>query len=163
MLKKALKAYDGTLVVVSHDRDFLDGLVDKLYVFRDGRVKAYLGDVNDFLRSLSIGSLSELERSTVPSEAVSAPVETASPKAGASDYKASKAVRGEEKKLRNRFDFLDKEIARISARMKQIEGVLSAPGPEDDIMELTREYLECKRDVDIKTAEWEELFEKIND
>lgn len=167
VLKKALKAYDGTLVVVSHDRDFLDGLVDKLYVFRDGRVKAYLGDVNDFLRSLSIGSLTELERSAAPSsDAVAEPVETDSPKAakaGASDYKASKAVRGEEKKLRNRFDFLDKEIARISARMKEIEAVLSAPGPDDDIMELTREYLECKRDVDIKTAEWEELFEKIND
>lgn len=167
VLKKALKAYDGTLVVVSHDRDFLDGLVDKLYVFRDGKVKAYLGDVNDFLRSLSIGSLTELERSSAPSsDAVAEPVETDSPKAakaGASDYKASKAVRGEEKKLRNRFDFLDKEIARISERMRQIEGVLSAPGPDDDIMELTREYLECKRDVDIKTAEWEELFEKIND
>ena len=164
VLKKALKAYDGTLVVVSHDRDFLDGLVDKLYVFRDGRVKAYLGDVNDFLRSLSIGELSELERSgaSPAAKAEPEPAPKPSPKGGASDYKVSKALRGEEKKLRNRFDYLDKEINRISGRMKEIEAVLSAPGLEDDIMELTREYLECKREVDYMTAEWEDLFEKIN-
>lgn len=156
MLKKALSAYDGTLIVVSHDRDFLDGLVDKLYVFRDGRVKSYLGDVNDFLDSLKIDSLNELERSGSRNNKNEAPAKPAK-----DDYKASKVARGEEKKLRNRFDYLEKEIDKLTARMKSIEALLSAPGPSDDIMELTREYLELKRDVDAKTTEWEQILERI--
>ena len=62
ILKQALKAYDGTLIVVSHDRDFLEGLVDKMYEFRDGRVKEYLGSVSDFLEKRKLDSLQELER-----------------------------------------------------------------------------------------------------
>ena len=56
-------------------------------------------------------------------------------------------------------DFLEKEIEKLEARMKQIEGVLSSPGEGDDVMELTREYLECKRDLDAKTDEWGELID----
>ena len=62
ILKQALKAYDGTLIVVSHDRDFLDGLVDKMYEFRDGKVKEHLGSISDFLERRKIESLRELER-----------------------------------------------------------------------------------------------------
>jgi len=62
ILKQALKAYDGTLVIVSHDRDFLDGLVDKLYEFRDGHVREFLGGVSDFLAKRRLESLQELER-----------------------------------------------------------------------------------------------------
>lgn len=62
ILKAALKAFDGTLVLVSHDRDFLDGLAEKVYEFRDGKVKENLGGIYDFLRSRDIDSLSEIER-----------------------------------------------------------------------------------------------------
>ena len=62
ILKQALKAYDGTVVLVSHDRDFLDGLVDKLYEFRDGKVKEHLGGIQEFLESRRIENLNELER-----------------------------------------------------------------------------------------------------
>lgn len=62
ILKKALKDFDGTLIIVSHDRDFLDGLVDKLYEFRDGQVKEHLGSVAEFLEKRKIENLQELER-----------------------------------------------------------------------------------------------------
>ena len=62
ILKQALKAYDGTLIVVSHDRDFLDGLVDKMYEFRDGRVREHIGGVQEFLEKRKLESLRELER-----------------------------------------------------------------------------------------------------
>lgn len=65
----------------------------------------------------------------------------------------------EDKKRRNRIEFLEKEIEKVEKRMKEIEGVLSAPKEGDDIMELTREYLECKRDLDAKTEEWGELID----
>ena len=67
-----------------------------------------------------------------------------------------KARSKEEKKRRNRASFLEKEIEKLEARMKEIEAVLSSPKEGDDIMELTREYLECKRDLDAKTEEWYE-------
>ncbi len=153
ILKQALKAYDGTLVIVSHDRDFLDGLVDKVYEFRDGHVKEYLGGVSDFLRIRRLESLQELERSNDVSTKDTA---TAPAKA---DYQEMKAKSKEEKKRRSRVDFLEKEIEKLEARMKQIEGLLSSPGEGDDVMELTREYLECKRDLDAKTDEWGELID----
>ena len=66
ILKKALKKFDGTLIVVSHDRDFLDGLVDKVYEFRDKKIKTYLGGIAEFLRSRKIESLRELEKKESP-------------------------------------------------------------------------------------------------
>ena len=166
MLKKALKAYDGTLIVVSHDRDFLDGLVDRLFVFRDGKVKEFPGDVNDFLRALDMSSLSELDRkapaASAKPEAASAQKEAkTATEGGQKSYQAMKNENREQKKIQNRIAFLEAESDKISARMKKIEAVLSAPGEGDDIMELTREYLELKRDLDAKTQEWERLVESV--
>ena len=153
ILKQALKAYDGTLIIVSHDRDFLDGLVDKLYEFRDGRVKEHLGTVSEFLERRKIENLNELERHFHTSaRPVETPVERKT--VAQQDYQARKSVSKGERRLRNRVTFLEKSIAEIEGKMKGIESRLSAPGPGDDIMELTREYLELKRDLDAKTDEW---------
>lgn len=159
IMKQALKQYDGTLVVVSHDRDFLDGLVDKMYEFRDGRVKEHLGSIEDFLTERKIENLQELERRFQPADSkrVALAVETESQKA----YNARKAVSREERKIRNRVNFLENEIGRLEKEMKKIEEVLASPGPDDDIMELTRSYLEHKRDLDARTEEWAELSEQL--
>ena len=158
ILKQALKAYDGTLIVVSHDRDFLDGLVDKLYEFRDGKVKEFLGSVQEFLDARRLENLQELERRFQP---VAKPEPAKTETVAKQEYNQRKSVSKEERKLRNRMDFLEKEITKTESRMKEIEQVLSAPGPSDDVMELTRSYLECKRDADAWTAEWEDLMLKI--
>jgi ATP-binding cassette subfamily F protein 3 len=157
VLKQALKSFDGTLIVVSHDRDFLEGLVDKLYEFRDGKVQEHLGGVEDFLRRRKLESLQELER-TAPA---AKPVPAAPKAAPASDNSAFKAQSKEQRKLKNRVEFLEKEIGKDEKRMKQIEAILAAPGEGDDIMELTREYLELKRSLDAATEEWTELMEKL--
>ncbi len=160
ILKSALKAFDGTLIVVSHDRDFLDGLVDKMYEFRDGRVKEHLGSVAEFLEKRRIENLSELERRFGAASAPASQPEPEAKKAGAKeDFASRKAVSKEARKLRNRISFLETEIGKDEARMKTIETVLAAPGPSDDIIELTREYLELKRDLDAKTDEWATLME----
>ena len=152
ILKQALKSYDGTLIIVSHDRDFLDGLVDKLYEFRDGKVKEHLGSVSEFLEKRKIESLNELERHFRKEEpAASAPEKKA---VAQQEYQSKKSVSREERRLRNRMSFLEKTIAETEARMKDIEKILAAPGADDDIMELTRQYLELKRDLDAKTDEW---------
>ena len=160
ILKQALKAYDGTLIIVSHDRDFLDGLVDKLYEFRDGKVKEHLGGVQDFLERRKLENLSELERHYKPVE--EKPAEVIQKKEEAKqEYQAQKYVSKEEKKIRNRISFLEKGIEQIETKMKEIEEVLMNPGPNDDVMDLTRAYLEQKRELDFKMEEWEKLNESL--
>ena len=160
ILKQALKNYDGTLIIVSHDRDFLDGLVDKLYEFRDGRVKEHLGGVQEFLERRKLENLNELERHYKPVE--EKPAEVIQKKEEAKqEYQAKKYISKEEKKIRNRISFLEKGIEAIEQKMAEIEAVLMSPGPEDDVMELTRAYLENKRELDFKMEEWEKLNEAI--
>ena len=158
ILKQALKAFDGTLIVVSHDRDFLDGLVDKLYEFRDGKVTEHLGSVQDFLQKRKLESLQELERKLPLAEKpVEKPV-----KEQVKQFQQQKFVSKEQRKLQNRVSFLEKEIARREGRMGEIEKLLSTPGPQDDVMELTREYLELKRALDADTDEWTTLMEQLD-
>ena len=153
ILKQARKSFDGTIVVVSHDRDFLDGLVDKMYEFRDGHVTEYLGSVTDFLAKRKIENLQELERKMEPQKAISEQKVV---------QKQNVELRKQEVKMdrkkKNRISYLECEIEKLEQKMKDIESVLSAPGEGDDIMELTRSYLEYKRDLDAKTEEWGELI-----
>lgn len=153
ILKQALKSFDGTIVVVSHDRDFLDGLVDKMYEFRDGHVTEHLGSVTDFLAKRKIENLQELERKMEPQKAIYEQKIV---------QKQNVELRKQEVKMdrkkKNRISYLECEIEKLEQKMKDIESVLSAPGEGDDIMELTRSYLEYKRDLDAKTEEWGELI-----
>ncbi len=167
ILKQALKAYDGTLVVVSHDRDFLDGLVDKMYEFRDGRVREHIGSVGDFLEKRKIENLQELERRF--SSAAAAPGGPKEDERAAaarkiqaqSEFEQRRSDSKEIRRIKHRIEFLENEIGKSEAKMKEIEKVLSNPGEGDDIMELTRAYLEEKRSLDNKTEEWESLMEKL--
>ena len=154
ILKQALKAYDGTLVVVSHDRDFLDGLVDKMYEFRDGQVREHLGSVSDFLAKRKLETLQELERKFAPPAPKK---DVAAAKSAA--FEARRQENRIDRKKKNRIAYLESEIGKLESKMKEIETVLAAPTEKDDIMELTRTYLECKRDLDAKTEEWGSLIE----
>lgn len=162
ILKQALKAYDGTIIIVSHDRDFLDGLVDKLYEFRDGHVKEHLGGVQNFLERRRLETLNELERH-YKVEPVVEEAQIQKKEESRQEYQAKKFISKEERKIRNRIAFLEKGIEEIEGKMKEIEAVLTNPKPEDDVMELTRSYLENKRELDYKMAEWEKLSESIEE
>ena len=173
VLKQALKNYDGTIIVVSHDRDFLNGLVDKVYEFIDGSVKEHLGGVDDFLRHKKAESFRDIEKAA-PSRAglverqvlsgSSAPAdpEKVLPRAGESgqssrSYQQQKQQSREEKRAKNRQNQLEKQIAELETKMAAIETKLAAPTPADDIMDLTRQYLELKRDLDARMDEWASL------
>ena len=180
ILKQALQAYDGTIIVVSHDRDFLNGLVDKVYEFIDGRVKEHLGGVDDFLRHKKAESFRDIEaapsgkaadpgRNQNPRDGegalsrgtlISPPGQRAQPSRKAQpkpDYQQQKQQSKEEKRAKNRQNLLEKQIAELEAKMADIEKVLAAPTPDVDIMDLTRNYLELKRDLDAKMDEWASL------
>ena len=146
ILKKALKDFDGTLIIVSHDRDFLDGLVDKLYEFRDGQVKEHLGSVAEFLEKRKIENLQELERKF--------PDKKQGKKQVQSVLNENKEKNRQARKVRERIASLEAEITRLEGLMSDIETRLSTPGEGDDVMELTNSYLEYKRELENKTEEW---------
>lgn len=162
ILKQALVKYDGTLVIVSHDRDFLDGLVDKVYEFRDGKIKEHLGGISAFLERRKIENLSELE---LPAE--EAKKEAPAPKkvaeaAPVAQDKGAKLSYEEQKELRRKqkqVEICEKKIKGLEEKMKEIEGKLAMPEAGTDIDTLTREYLELKRELDIRMEEWMMLSE----
>ena len=128
VLKDAIKAFDGTVILVSHDREFLDGLVDKVYEFGNQRVVEHLGGIYDFLERKKMESLAELERSTKPTTPSSAVVEAPTSQNKLS-YEArkeqSKAIKKAEKAVSDaeaRIAALEKEIADIETRLATPEG-----------------------------------------
>lgn len=156
ILKQALKKYDGTLIVVSHDRDFLNGLVDKIYEFGNGTIKEHLGGVDDFLYRKKMESLREIEISNAPKVQKEVADNEAKNKKVA-DYQQQKYISKEEKKLKNRQNALEKQIGVLEGEMAQIEQQLSNPSADTEVMDLTRKYLEIKRDLDAKMTEWSQL------
>lgn len=155
ILKQALNSYDGAMVIVSHDRDFLEGLCDKFYEFDRGKVREHLESLSDFLEKHKIETLRELDRiGKGPEEpAVKAVPQKDAPKKTAS-YETQKLLSKQERRRRDRIKYLESQIDKNESRMKEIEGILSAPSKDDDIMELTREYLNLKRDTDALEEEW---------
>ena len=162
ILKQALKAYNGTLVIVSHDRDFLDGLVNKMYEFRDGSVKEHLGSVKDFLDKRKLENLQELERRFSTSISTSENVDK-NDSEGKKNFIGQKAVSREEKRLKNLLEKTEKEIERLEAEIKVIEIMLANPEKNNDILKSTRQYLEYKRELDAKISEWDIIVDKINE
>jgi ATP-binding cassette subfamily F protein 3 len=77
------------------------------------------------------------------------------------EYQAKKYLSKEEKKIKNRISFVEKKIEEYETKMAEIEAKLMNPGPEDDVMDLTRAYLENKRELDYKMEEWEQLNEQL--
>ena len=152
ILKQALQEYDGTLLIVSHDRDFLDGLVTKFYEFDSGAVREHLETVQEFLQKRKLERLQELDRKTA------VPLQSKTDPKPAMSYERQKELSRQEKKKKDRLKYLEAEIEKQEKRMKEIEEVLSNPPEDCDIMEMTREYLECKRDLDAKTDEWGSLL-----
>lgn len=168
VLKQALQAYDGTLVVVSHDRDFLDGLVDKIYEFRDGKVTEHLGGLQDYLYKRKLESLSELERSNPDSKTATAKAAEPAPKkenqavSKPAEGSDKKFVSKEERKILQQVAKLEEEIGTLETQLKEIEQRLMEPKEGENVMQMTDDYLRCKSLLDARTEQWAELLEKIS-
>ncbi len=113
ILKRAIQKYDGTVIVVSHDRDFLDGMVEKIYEFRDGGVKEYLGGIYYFLEKRKVESLQEIERKDTPSPSTS-PKENSS---GKLSYEQRKEQEKQIRKLRKVVEGIETELSKIESEI----------------------------------------------
>ena len=153
VLKAALKEFNGTVICVSHDRDFLDGLVDKVYEFGGGKVKEHLGGIYDFLRSKRIDNLQELERKT--DEAMRRKGESSSAKL---DYAAQKAAAAARRKKEKQIADVEAAIAKLEQEQQEIEALLT------DVAQQTAEnfqrYEHIKREMEQHLYEWEILSEE---
>lgn len=152
VLKDALKAFDGTVIVVSHDREFLDGLVDKVYEFGNQRVVEHLGGIYDFLEKKKMDNLRELERTT---KATSTVVMDEEPSRNKLSYEArkeqSKAIKRQEKAVAD----LERRIAELESRIAEIETRLATPDGAADTA-LYEEYATAKRELSETMDQWTE-------
>lgn len=143
ILKSAIKDFDGTVIVVSHDREFLDGLVEKVYEFGGGEVKECLGGIYEFLEKKKLASLSELERRTIPEPKKSAPAARPAADGGPvpaqnqpkTERKLSYAEQKERertvKRARKKVEEAEAEVSRLEKEVSEIETVLAAGGSGD--------------------------------
>ena len=158
VLKAALQDFNGTLICVSHDRDFLNGLVSKVYEFGGGRVKEHLGGIYDFLRAKKIDNLQELERkdkeNSRPLPRESAGLEAPSSK---QDYAAQKAAAAEKRKKEKQIAETEAAIAALEAQQAEIEQQLALP--ENQTQEMFQKYESIKHQIEQKLYEWEILSE----
>jgi ATP-binding cassette subfamily F protein 3 len=113
ILKRAIQKYDGTVIVVSHDRDFLDGMGDRIYEFRDGGVKVYLGGIYYFLEKRKLESLQELERKDKPTATTTA----AAPSSGKLSYEQRKEQEKQMRKIRKTIEGIEAELANIEGQI----------------------------------------------
>ena len=149
ILKQALKSYDGSLLLVSHDRDFLDGLTDKFYEFEKGRVREHLETISEFLEKRKLDSLHELDRKNKEATA-----QEDVKQSNVLSYQQQKELSKQQRARQNKIKTLEGEIASLEAQVKGIEEFLADPPEGTDIMAKTQEYLELKQKLDSKTDEW---------
>lgn len=151
VLKEAIMAFNGTVILVSHDREFLDGLVSKVYEFTDGKVIGHIGGIYDFLRNRNIDSLADIGRMKGgPAQ----PVQPFKSAAGKDDYEQRKRQERERRRLQKRVDDAEKRLNNISAELKEIEGWLSTPsGAQNN--EMFAAYGKLQEDLAKAEQEWE--------
>lgn len=152
VLKNALKEFDGTVIVVSHDRDFLDGLVEKVYEFGNKRVTEHLGGVYDFLEKKKLQSLQELERGTKEPKN---PINEETPTQNKLSYEARKEQNKLIKKLERTIAESEKKIEQIENAIKEIEQKLATPEGASDTS-LYTQYANLKKELSEVMDQWTE-------
>lgn len=159
VLKEAIRAFDGTAIIVSHDREFLDGLVTKVYEFGGGKVREHLGGIYDFLRHKNIETLQQLEiaapKTTETSETI-APVVSENKK----NYAERKEQQKKVKKVEKAVKASEEKIAQMEARIKELDKMLLNPKYATD-MKLIEEYSQTMKALDEENERWMQLSEEL--
>ncbi len=156
ILKMALMQYDGTLIVVSHDRDFLQGLTDTIYEFSHHKVKQFKGDIFDFLQTKKISDLEALNLKPQQSKSKAEVVVTQSKQ----DYLKNKERESGLRKIRNKINSCEQEIEILENKLKQMDDTLASSDfstQTSDMNKFYTEYEEIKKQLSERMNEWEEL------
>lgn len=147
VLKKALQQFEGTLIIVSHDRDFLQGLTDKVYEFKNKNIKEYLGDIDFYLEQRAVANFREMEQQK---ETLSAPT-----KAAANAEKLSFEQQKQQKAAQNKLNKIENQIAALEEELKQMDVQI---GQEVQSNDYYKEYEQKKKMLEELMTEWENLM-----
>ncbi len=158
ILKNAIKSFDGTVIVVSHDRDFLDGLVEKVYEFGGGKVREHLCGIYEFLESKKLASLAELERKEKP-QIAEGKSEVQEVKQSKLDYMEQKEQSRRLKQAQKRVSTLENRINDLENEIKDIEEKLSAGAGNDP--DIYSRHARCTEELEATMQEWEEASEEL--
>ena len=166
VLKEAIKAFDGTAIVVSHDREFLDGLVTKVYEFGGGKVREHIGGIYDFLQAHNLENLNELGGKGI-NAASTAPVAQAktvevAEKSSKQSYAEHKEQQKKIKKAERAVAESEKKIEQMETRLKELDSILCTPENASN-MELITEYTSTKKVLDEEVEKWERLSEELEE
>ena len=172
VLKEAIKAFDGTAIIVSHDREFLDGLVSKVYEFGGGRVREHLGGIYDYLESLTSLDASSGEKGSgnldFPVRGGNQPADPSlkeeggdtSVSSGSSAYAEHKARQKKIRKAQRAVEEAEAKIAELEARKQKLDELLMIPENASD-MELVTEYTDVQQKLDEENDRWMVLSENL--
>lgn len=160
VLKDALNAYEGTVVIVSHDRDFLDGFVDKIYEFRKGEVKEHLGGIYEFLQKRNITNLSELNVNL----AAATKKEEKKPSDNKENYERKKEVEKEYRSAKNEVERAEKQIEKLEAEIATYDEKLQDPAMYKEVFSdqaVFDKYNTLKKDLEKEMAKWEKAVDTL--
>lgn len=151
VLKKALQNFEGTLIIVSHDRDFLQGLTDKVYEFKNKNIKEYLGDIDFYLEAREVANFREIEQDKTQKVIV----EVEETKEERLSYEQQK----QQKTLQNKLNKIENNIAEIENEIENMEQQIAKTTQNDDFYSI---YEQKKDELSTLMAEWEEIQENMN-
>ena len=163
VLKEAIKAFDGTAIVVSHDREFLDGLVSKVYEFGGGKVTEHLGGIYDYLQAHNAATIDERLSSlsqTSGNKSVSSNVPQQEPSAGKLSYAEHKEQQKKIRKAERAVAESEEKISKMEARIKELDTLLCNPDHASDMVLIT-EYTDIKKAIEEEEERWEKLSEEL--
>lgn len=162
VLKEAVKAFDGTAIIVSHDREFLDGLVSKVYEFGGGKVTEHIGGIYDFLQKHNIESLDAIGRKQpAVAEAASAEKTTVEVSAAKQSYAEHKEQQKKIRKAEKAVKESEARIEKMESRLKELDELLYQPENASN-MEYVTEYTSTKKTLDKEVENWEKLSEELD-
>ena len=162
IIKLALQKFEGTIIVISHDREFLQGLCDKIFEFRDGSMKEFLGNINEYLEYRQKESLREIsaEKSKLSQEAEIKAEEKkeAATNEAKSQQNANTFVSKEQKNLQNKLKKIEEKIADYEKEIAQLESIFAKSNPSDAEL---KKYQDLQDELASTMQEWEDIAEKL--
>ena len=161
VLKEAINAFDGTAIIVSHDREFLDGLVSKVYEFGNGCVKEHIGGIYDYLNSRGIEDLNALGVSTAKTKATNTTPQSGEEKSvRKQSYAEHKELQKQIRRTEKLISECEKRIESMENRITELDGILCTPEGASN-MELITEYTSIKKCIEAEENKWTDLSEEL--
>jgi ATP-binding cassette subfamily F protein 3 len=161
IIKLALQKFEGTLIVISHDREFLQGLCDKIYEFRDGKMKEFLGDINEYLEYRQKETIREISaekaklHSDEPKVEVKAKIEE---KPAANNNQSNVILSKEQKNIQNKIKKVEEKISELENKIEEFESSFTKENPSDETLDI---YNKTKEELELALQEWEYLGSQL--